>query len=589
LPGADIKATEAWDIYTGNPNNIIAIIDVGVDPSHSDLSGKVLGDIGYSGRHGTLMAGVAAANTNNGTGIAGLDWNAKILSKRYGDNQATYQAIVDAVNYSPNVHVLNNSYYLGSGYSTLVHLAAAYAYKNNRVFVTGMGNDGSSQIQYPAAFGQGIIAVGASTRFDALWVGSNTGNHIDVVASGEAVRTTDLVVNNSYSSPSGTSMAAPYVSGLASLLKGYNPSLANDDIENIIKLSADKVPAMQGQNFNTQFGAGRINARRALEYLQAPYQLYQLTATGGTDVGYTNAYIAPIYAIPGLATANYSVKRHEVQKTVALPSMSTAQVWGRGAFTNGYANSPSFGMGFCEPVGMTPTTVTLRTYCYEIWTINGQYLGWYPCQPSQVQYAYTVWGVPGTPPPSVTITGITEPPAYSFNSYTANITNGTAPFSYNWESNYGTGTWYSVGNTNPINFGGGDPNNYWTLRVTVTDAQGRQAQGATNIYFTGSGGPYSARPDNIDKPLPTVFSLDQNYPNPFNPSTTISYALPKEARVKLTVFDVLGREVETLVNETKSAGVYQAVFNSSRLSSGTYFYRLQAGEFVQTKKMILAK
>ncbi len=79
-PGADIKAAEAWDIYTGNPNHIIAIIDLGVDASHPDLIGKVLGDVGYSDRHGTLMAGSAAANTNNAVGIAGVDWQAKILS-----------------------------------------------------------------------------------------------------------------------------------------------------------------------------------------------------------------------------------------------------------------------------------------------------------------------------------------------------------------------------------------------------------------------------------------------------------------------------------------------------------------------------
>ncbi len=275
-------------------------------------------------------------------------------------------------------------------------------------------------------------------------------------------------------------------------------------------------------------------------------------------------------------------------------SLSQFHAWGRGAnATLGWSGAtglnPQF--GYCDIVATTPTSITLRTFVYEIkYNTIGQAINqWYPCQPSQVQFAYTVWGVPGIPPPSVNISGVTEPPAYSFNSYTANIIGGAPPFSYNWESNYGTGTWYSVGNTNPINFGGGDPNNYWTLRVTVTDAQGRQAQDATNIYFTGSGGPYSVRRDDNDKPLPTVFSLDQNYLNSFNPTTTISYALPTDARVKLAVFDVLGREVETLVNETKSAGVYQAVFNSSRLSSGTYFYRLQAGEFMQTKKMILAK
>ena len=89
--------------------------------------------------------------------------------------------------------------------------------------------------------------------------------------------------------------------------------------------------------------------------------------------------------------------------------------------------------------------------------------------------------------------------------------------------------------------------------------------------------------------VPTKFALHQNYPNPFNPVTVIRYELPNSATVKLQVFDVLGRVVATVVNERKEAGIYEAVFNASGLSSGTYFYRLQAGTFVETKKMMLVK
>jgi hypothetical protein len=96
--------------------------------------------------------------------------------------------------------------------------------------------------------------------------------------------------------------------------------------------------------------------------------------------------------------------------------------------------------------------------------------------------------------------------------------------------------------------------------------------------------------------VPTEFSLKQNYPNPFNPATTIEYALPQAAKVSLKIYDILGREIQTLVNEPKPAGFYTATFDASRLSSGTYFYKLearssgsQAGSFVQTKKMVLVK
>lgn len=89
--------------------------------------------------------------------------------------------------------------------------------------------------------------------------------------------------------------------------------------------------------------------------------------------------------------------------------------------------------------------------------------------------------------------------------------------------------------------------------------------------------------------LPRVFSLEQNYPNPFNPSTKIVYRVKSRGFVELRVFDVLGREVATLVNEMKAPGEYSVTFDASHLSSGVYFYRLKAGDFVQTKKLTLLK
>ncbi|MEJ2616599.1 MAG: T9SS type A sorting domain-containing protein [Ignavibacteriaceae bacterium] len=88
---------------------------------------------------------------------------------------------------------------------------------------------------------------------------------------------------------------------------------------------------------------------------------------------------------------------------------------------------------------------------------------------------------------------------------------------------------------------------------------------------------------------PGRFELYQNYPNPFNPSTTIKYDLSKQSRVKLEIYDILGRRVATLVDETKKAGRYQIVWNASRLTSGVYFERLQAGDYSAVKKLLLLK
>jgi photosystem II stability/assembly factor-like uncharacterized protein len=89
--------------------------------------------------------------------------------------------------------------------------------------------------------------------------------------------------------------------------------------------------------------------------------------------------------------------------------------------------------------------------------------------------------------------------------------------------------------------------------------------------------------------VPVEYSLSQNYPNPFNPTTLIKYSVPKEAFVKLSVFDVLGREMDVLVNETKKAGNYELIVNADNFTSGVYFYKLETAEFTQTRKMIVLK
>jgi hypothetical protein len=88
---------------------------------------------------------------------------------------------------------------------------------------------------------------------------------------------------------------------------------------------------------------------------------------------------------------------------------------------------------------------------------------------------------------------------------------------------------------------------------------------------------------------PSNFKLEQNYPNPFNPSTKIQFTLEKAGMTKLTIYDILGRELTTLVNEMKDAGTYEITFNATNYASGVYYYKLQIDNMVQTKKMMLLK
>ena len=125
------------------------------------------------------------------------------------------------------------------------------------------------------------------------------------------------------------------------------------------------------------------------------------------------------------------------------------------------------------------------------------------------------------------------------------------------------------------------------LGVSFTDANNGTAVGESGIILRTSS-VVTAIDDNQIK-QPNSFILMQNYPNPFNPSTTIQYVIINRQFVSLKVYDILGREVATLVNEEKPIGSYRINFNGSKLTSGVYFYRLRAGRFTQTKKFVLMK
>lgn len=111
---------------------------------------------------------------------------------------------------------------------------------------------------------------------------------------------------------------------------------------------------------------------------------------------------------------------------------------------------------------------------------------------------------------------------------------------------------------------------------------------AAGFWYTSFDIPTSVE-QHDDHLLPTEFRLEQNYPNPFNPSTTIQFAVPQASDVKVQVFDIIGRRVATLVDQAYEAGVYTVTFDASDLASGVYVYRIQAGDFAETRKLMLLK
>ncbi len=462
----DIDAPEAWQIFNGSSTVKLGVIDTGVEISHDDLTGKSTGDLpesfpydGYA--HGTHVAGISAAKHNNIGKVRGVDANVQVLSKKVfsgyvydhncacyspawaGDNNA-YNKIVQAINEGANV--FNNSYG-GPDFSTTLRMAFSYAYKMNRTAVVSMMNNNSSTPFYPAAFGQGILAVGSTTHDDIRSTFSNYGGHIDFTAPGSLILSTWR--GNGYDIASGTSMAAPIVAGISTLIKGYNPNLYNDDIENIIKLSADKV-RQDLYNYNTnglnfEMGYGRVNAYKALQFLQAPYQLSHNTVSGGSIHSSTNNYALTIYGASGLQDGTYWVKRYEVRKSLTFPHHFDHNVWGRGLGNgvSGWNNdSPrNFAMGFSEivPGTVTSNTAVVRTYLYEIWKVNAlgqtQYLGWYPSNPQNVSFNYTVLGKPLVAPIISHFTQNPNPICKEGTGYVqVHLSQGNGNLTYNWFS-----------------------------------------------------------------------------------------------------------------------------------------------------------
>jgi subtilisin family serine protease len=314
--GADIHAPQAWDIQKGSSSVIVAVLDTGVDWDHPDLSARIWSNTdetsgngidddhnGYiddirgwdfanndnnpmdDNGHGTVNAGIIGADTNNGVGIAGVDWHCRLMPIKVLDetNWGLYSWWASGLQYAADngAKVISMSMG-GSASDSTLKAAVDYAYGLNCVICVSMGNDNSNTVYYPAAY-PNVIAVGAVDTDDTRCVppdwqpfgmqfgGSNYGSHIDVVAPGNWIYST--VWNDNYQYWAGTSMAAPYVSGLAALLFAQVPSLTNAQIYHIITSTAnDQVgkPSEDTLGWDQYYGYGRINAQQALTYCITP-------------------------------------------------------------------------------------------------------------------------------------------------------------------------------------------------------------------------------------------------------------------------------------------------------------------------------
>ncbi|MBS7607479.1 MAG: S8 family serine peptidase [Candidatus Bathyarchaeia archaeon] len=265
-----IRAPEAWDITIGSSNIIVAILDSGIDSSHPDLANKLIQGYNFYNDnydtsdvygHGTKVAGVVAAATNNGIGVASVGWGVSIMPIRVTDSSGyallslLTKGLIYAADRGAKVAVISFQIYGGS---SLTSAAKYFFEKGGLVFAAG-GNSGS---YIGDANNPYIISVSATTSTDAIATFSTYGPFIDISAPGVNIYTT--VKGGGYGAVSGTSFAAPIAAGVAALMFSVNPSMPPSDVESILKSTAVD---LGDAGYDIYYGCGRIDASAALKAL----------------------------------------------------------------------------------------------------------------------------------------------------------------------------------------------------------------------------------------------------------------------------------------------------------------------------------
>lgn len=292
-----MSAPSAWDITTGSPSVVVAVVDTGVDYNHPDLADNIvrntaeipynnIDDDGngyvddYNGYdfysrdgdpvdefgHGTHCAGIVGARGDNATGVVGINWNVGILPVRVmgptggGSDADVASGVIYATQRGASVVSLSLG---GENPSTVLDNAIDYARTADVLVVAAAGNEGVNNDtipSYPANSNyDNVISVAATDSSDALAGFSNYGPvTVDVAAPGRGILSTYLA--SSFLTMSGTSMATPYVAGLAALMKSVQPSLGYAALKEIIKNTSDPLPSLAGMTAS----GGRVNAYRAV-------------------------------------------------------------------------------------------------------------------------------------------------------------------------------------------------------------------------------------------------------------------------------------------------------------------------------------
>jgi subtilisin family serine protease len=271
-----IGMEQAWDLRPSATDVTVAVLDTGVDLTHPDLRPNLLLDQGYDflddtpspqddESHGTAVAGIIAAVGNNHEGVTGIAWHVKLLpikalnSQGRGPDSAMVKAILYAADQGAKIINISST---GTRYSAALETAVTYAQEKGALVVAAAGNTGDrdNAVNYPAAF-DGVLAVAAIDDKDQLAPFSQRQSYVALAAPGIDVPSTAWsgAGRGMYASQSGTSIAAPHVSGAAAILWALRPDLGAGDIAAALRASADRVPGG-----DTGYGSGILNVAHAV-------------------------------------------------------------------------------------------------------------------------------------------------------------------------------------------------------------------------------------------------------------------------------------------------------------------------------------
>lgn len=322
-----INAPTAWNYFSTGSNIVIAIVDDAIERTHADLApnlwvnpGEIAGngidddnngyiddvngyDVGSNDNnpnpttssydHGTHVAGIASARSNNATGVASIGFSCKLMCVKSTSSATSVTNGYDGIVYAAasGADVINMSWGGPSGGTTAQNVVN-YAVSQGCILIAAAGNDNVSSVFYPAGLNN-VISVAATTSTNAKASFSNYGSWIDISAPGNNIYST--TVNNTYGNKSGTSMASPMVAGLAGLMKSLNPTMPNADLINCLLTTAQNIDA-QNASYIGQLGSGRIDAAAAMACVAttlnnpptADFSANFTTVSAGGSVVYTD-------------------------------------------------------------------------------------------------------------------------------------------------------------------------------------------------------------------------------------------------------------------------------------------------------------